>query len=371
MASAIDATKPADGSAASKSDLRTNLATAKSEIEALQTQIGNPSAYVTAGMRNRLINGAMMIDQRNALAAKSIPAGTTTGLFGPDRWYGASVAGGGVFSMQVFNTGAPAGYSNYLRMAVTTAKGALLAGDFHYVAQAIEGNQWYTMQYGSSTALYSVLTFWVRASIAGTYSVALQNAASANSSVKTYTVSAANTWEYKTISFEGSQIGTWSVGITTGVRVLFDIGSGTTFNALSTNGWTATNKINMAGSVSVIGTNAATFDVTAVQLEPGAVATLYEHRMATLELMMCQRYCAAGTFNIGGVGNLSNQESSNVNINSYLRATPTITRSSESTTNLTSPTAIPTTTGFVLQATPTATGGWLWSGSFKADAEIV
>lgn len=371
MTSAIDATKPLDSVAASKAEMRANFAAAKSEIEALQTQVGTLSPYVFSGMRNRLINGAMIFDQRNNLALKAIPAGSTGGLFGPDRWYGASSVGGGAFSMQVFSTGGPTGFPQYLRMATTTAKGALAVGDFHNVAQAVEGYHWRNMLYGTADALSAVLSFWVRASIAGTYSIALQNAAAANSIVTTYTVNTANVWEYKTLVFPGSTIGTWALTISTAIRVRFDLGSGTSFNAATAGVWSSTNRGNIVGTVSMIGTNAATLDITAVQLEPGTVVTPFDHRLATIEGLLCQRYYVFGQFNLGGVGNSANVQITTHYINPYLRDVPTITRSAESLTNFGTLSAFPTLTGTVLQGTPTVTGGWLWSGNFSAETEIV
>src|SRR6478609_1866496 len=112
MASAIDASQPADGIVASKAELRINLATAKAEITALQSQVGSLSPYLFNGMRNRIINGKMLFDVRNSGVAKSIPAGGNA--FGPDRWYGTSAVGGGVYSMQTFTTGGPTNFPNYV-----------------------------------------------------------------------------------------------------------------------------------------------------------------------------------------------------------------------------------------------------------------
>lgn len=371
MASAIDATKPADSIAASKADLRANLAAAKSEIEALQTQVGTLSPYVFYGARNRLLNSSMNIDQRNAGVAKSIPAGTTTGLFGPDRWHGVSVAAGGVFSLQQLTASPPTGFSSYLRVLVTTNKGALASADYHYLGQAVEGYNWYNMLYGTSSALPAVLTFWVRGSIAGNYSVALQNAAGANSCVVSYTINSANVWEFKTVLFSACTIGTWSTVNTTSVRLRFDLGSGTNFNAVSANVWAASGKGNIVGAVSLIGTTSATLDITGVQLEPGTAATPYENRMIATELMTCQRYFSNGQFSYGGSVTIGNTVYSFVTINNYLRGTPTIVRSTESIVNLTTPTVTPAPTGFIIQGTGTATGAFLWGANYAADSEIV
>lgn len=369
MASAIDATKPADAIAASKADLRANLAAAKTEIEALQAQVGSLSPYVFKGMRNRLINGTFVFDSRNGGTAVAVAAGTTK--FGPDRWYGASIAGGGAFTIQLLTSGTlPTGFGQFVRITVTTAKGALAAGDSHAFCQAVEGYHWRDMLYGTAGAVSAVLSFWVRASIAGTYSVALQNAAGANSYATTYTVSLANTWEYKSIVIPGPTIGTWAAGTTTCVGLRFDLGSGTTFSGATLSTWTALNKSAITGTTSLIGTNAATLDFAGVQLEPGAIATPYEYRLPASEQTMVNRYYYASQVNFLGTSTIGATEGTHISLPTLPRGVPTITRISESLTNATSPTITGTVTGFTWSSVIPATGQWIWSAGYSADAEI-
>lgn len=369
MTSAIDATKPADATAASKADLRANLAAAKSEIEALQAQVGALSPYVFKGMRNRLINGTLVFDSRNGGVAVSVAAGTTK--FGPDRWYGTSIAGGGVFSIQVLTTGTlPTGFGQFVRIAVTTAKGALVASDAHAFCQAVEGYHWRDMAYGTANAVSAVLSFWVRSSIAGTYSVSLNNSALVNSYATTYSVSIANTWEYKSIVIPGSTIGTWSITNTTAIGVRFDLGAGSTINGATPNTWTGVSKCVVAGSTSLIGTNAATLDFAGVQLEPGAVVTPYEYRMAAAEQPMINRYYASSQFSYLGTSTIGATEGGHVMLFSPPRGTPTITRTGETLTNFAAPTIAGTAAGFTWSSVIPATGQFVWSGSYQADAEI-
>jgi hypothetical protein len=362
MASAIDASKPADGVPANKADLRLALATAKNEITALQGQV--------SGMRNRIINGSFRHDQRNAGAAVSVAAGTTS-VFGSDRWYGSSAATGGVFSLQNLSTTPPPGHINYSRVLVTTGKASLAAGDFHLFSQAVEGFHWQDMLYGTPSAVTAVLTFWVRASIAGTYSVALQNTGSAVSYVTTYSIALANTWEFKTIVVPGATIGTWGTFNSTAVCVRFDLGSGTTFSGATINAWVASNKVAAAGSASPIGSTGNTWDIGGVQLEPGLTATSYEYRLFADTLAQVQRYYLRGQFNFAGSGTVGHTYQNHVTVSPALRSTPTIARTAETIANITTPAVTPTPTGFLTTGTFTATAAYAWSATYAADAEII
>jgi hypothetical protein len=370
MTSAIDATKPADAVPASKADLRANLATAKSEIEAIQAQIGTLSPYVFNGQRNRLLNGRMVLDTRNAGAAKVAAVGANT--FGADRWYGSSNVGGGTFTMQAITTGGPTGFPGYTRLLTTIPK-VLVAADAHTFSQAVEGYHWADLLYGSASAITATLSFWVRASVAGNYAVCLSNTLGANTYIASYTVSIANTWEYKTITIAGPTSGTWATLSTAGVGVRFDLGCGSTAQG-PTDIWAAAARLSYAGATSMISTNGATLDLTGVQLEPGSVATPWENRLIASEYQMTQRYFQAGAgarFD-AFVTNTAGYTTP-VFFTPYMRATPTIL------TNLTINTAFPVlnptvlngnATGFYGYLVANATAGGQFVFNWSADAEI-
>lgn len=370
MTSAIDATKPADAGLAVKADLRANLAAAKSEILALQTAVAAIPATVQNGMRNRIINGTMMLSQRYGGGLTSVPAGSVS-IWGVDRWYGTSIAGGGVFSIQQFIGGGPAKFPAFIRISTTTAKAVLVAGDAHGVAQSIEGYHWNDLQWGTASAQTASVSFWVRSSVIGTYSIAMGSSAAANSCVNTYTINAANTWEYKTIAFAAPVTGAFGTTTGTGAGLRFDLGSGSTWTAAASNTWYASNRNNYGGSVAVINTLGHTLDITGVQVEPGSSATTFDTRLIGLEWPLVLRYYQVGQFNEVQYGVIAGTFASHITLPFPMRASPSIVRTSETFTNLTTPTITNTGTGFVLTAVVVATGNYVWSAAFAADAEII
>ena len=241
------------------------------------------------GMRNRIINGDMRIDQRNNGA--SVP---NSGGFTVDRW-ADPFAGSGRYSAQRVTT-APAGFGNSLLHTITTAVSPA-AADVYQVYQLVEANNTGDLNFGTASAATVTVSFWVRSSVTGTHAVSFGNGLPSTSErryVSTYTVSVANTWEYKTLTIPGDTAGTWASNTTgVGMGIYFDLGSGSDHNTTA-GSWqtgTATNALRRtAGSVSLISTAGATFYLTGVQIEKGSVATPFEQLSTGLQLMLCQRY---------------------------------------------------------------------------------
>jgi hypothetical protein len=232
------------------------------------------------GFRNRIINGNMAIDQRNAGAA-------VTSGYPVDR-FSASFAGTGVVSC-ARSTVAPGGFTNSLSATVTTPDSSIAAGDIYRFFQNVEGLNMADLQFGSASASAITISFWVRSSVTGTYSVGIQNNGSNRSYATTYTVNVANTWEYKTLTIPGDTTGTWLTDNSVGIRLLWDLGSGSTWDQTA-NTWAATNTWKTSSQTNWISTNGATWYITGVQLEAGTNASPFERRDYGRELMMCQRY---------------------------------------------------------------------------------
>jgi hypothetical protein len=235
--------------------------------------------------RNRIINGDMRIDQRNAGASTSVSAGAT--FYGVDRFagfFGASATG---CTTQQAST-APAGFINSFKFAVGTGASSS-SGQSAWIGQRIEGLNVADLGWGTANAKTVTLSFYVYASATGTYCVFLTNSAG-GSYVATYTISSANTWEQKTITIAGDTSGTWLTTSGIGVSVRWDLGSGSSYNTATTSAWQAGDYRNTSSQVNVIGTSSATFYITGVQLEAGSVATPFEHRQYGQELALCQRY---------------------------------------------------------------------------------
>ena len=243
-----------------------------------------------AGSRNRIINGDMRIDQRNAGASVSVNSANSP--YCPDRFEARiQQATAGMTAQQ--STTVPAGFINSLLMTVTNTT-APAAGNRVHIRQIIEGFNVADLGWGSASAQTVTLSFWVRSSVTGTYGVGFINSAENRSYVGTYIVNTANTFEYKTITLPGDTSGTWITNNSNGIRLVFDLGSGTSFNATA-NAWVAQEACRTSGCVNFQQNSGATFYITGVQLEPGSTATPFERRSYGQELALCQRYFEAKT----------------------------------------------------------------------------
>ena len=247
-----------------------------------------PTASNMAG-RNRIINGDMRIDQRNAGA--SITGNSNE--FSCDRWKCvASVAS--KFTVQQSTT-APAGFTNSLLITSSSAY-TVGASESFGVRQILEGYNVSDLNWGTSNAQTVTLSFWVRSSLTGTFGGAVF--ISANNVVFTYTINSANTWEYKTVTIAGPTSTSYTASTTNGDAgsIFWSIGAGATLST-SLGTWVyGTAYRSATGATSVVGTSGATLYITGVQLEAGSVATPFEHRQYGQELALCQRYF----YQIGG-----------------------------------------------------------------------
>jgi hypothetical protein len=236
------------------------------------------------GFRNRIINGDMRIDQRNAGASVSV-----SGLpYTLDRWQ-AGAAAPGVFSVQQSTT-APVGFSNSALITVTTNDTSNASGASYRMQYKMEGIDTADLGWGTANAKSVTLSFWVRSSITGTHSVAVNNGDDSRSYVHTYTINLANTWEYKTVIIPGDTSGTWITTTNRGMTFRWPLGVGSTFQTTETESWISGNLWSTPDCVKLIATNGATFYITGVQLEKGTVATPFERRPYGTELALCQRY---------------------------------------------------------------------------------
>jgi hypothetical protein len=239
------------------------------------------------GFKNRIINGAMVIDQRNAGASGTALAYTV------DRWsFSANLSTKGTWQQNAGAVTPPASFSNYLGFTSNSAY-SVAATDYFLFRQRIEGFNFADFSWGTANAKAATVSFWVRSSLTGTFAVAFTNSDGNRSYPATYTITAANTWEQKSITIPGDTTGTW-VGATTGIGVTLDfaMGVGSTFSGTA-NAWSAGTFVSATGATSVVGTNGATFYVTGVQLEKGSTATSFDYRPYTTELQLAQRYCYA------------------------------------------------------------------------------
>ncbi len=245
---------------------------------------GPSMRYGGTAFVNRIINGDMRIDQRNAGAAVTI---NDISAYTLDRWYSDDLSGGSWTIQQ--SSVAPAGFTNSLLVTITAADSSLSATERCRLIQFVEGFNMSDLAWGTASASPATLSFWVRSSVTGTLSGSLLNSAENRSYPFTYTVNAANTWEQKTVTIPGETSGTWVTNNGIGIRVIWSLGMGSNFNGTA-GAWNSSTNFAATGAVNLIGTNGATFYITGVQLEAGSVASPFERRDYGRELIMCQRY---------------------------------------------------------------------------------
>ena len=259
-------------------------------------QLGNAYADGALSSRNKVINGAMTIDQHNAGAAVTPASGNYT----LDRWqYAASQASKFTVEQTVSGVSGPVGFTNYAGLTTASAV-SVASGDYFIFRQMLEGNNVADLGWGSADAQPVTLSFWVRSSLTGTFGGALNNSALDRSYPFTFAISASNTWEYKTVTIAGDTSGTWLTTNGIGIHLHFGLGVGSTLSGAA-GSWSGSALFSATGAVSVVGTSGATFYLTGVQLEAGDTATPFEHRSYGQELALCQRYYVRYTGSSNGL----------------------------------------------------------------------
>ena len=290
--------------------------------------IGGAGYGMGMGFRNRIINGAMVIDQRNAGASLTI-TNTAATTYTLDRQY-AYTSQASKFSVQQ-NAGSvtpPTGFSNYLGVTSLSAY-SVTSTDIFEIGHKVEGFNFADMAWGTASAATVTLSFWVRSSLTGAFGGAFRNSAGNRAYPFTYTISNANTWEQKSITVAGDTTGTW-VGATngTGLDITFGFGVGSSYSGTA-GAWGATSAVSATGATSVVGTNGATFYITGVQLEKGSTATAFDYRPYGTELQLCQRYYQVISGGINGWPSSSSATTLQIAVllPVSMRTTPTLTAS--------------------------------------------
>ena len=253
-------------------------------VDKMVTSDGISSSGVY-GFKNRILNGQMVIDQRNAGA--SITANDDT--YAVDRFKTAASQSSKLTAQQ--NAGSvtpPAGFSKYLGYTSSSAY-SIGTSDYFVCQQSIEGFNIADLAWGTASAAPVTLSFWIRSSLTGTFGGSLRNSDASRSYPFTYTISAANTWEYETITIAGDTSGTWGSTNGIGIALGFGLGVGSTLSGTA-GSWAGANYRSATGATSVVGTNGATWYVTGVMLEKGSTATSFDYRPYGTELNLCMRY---------------------------------------------------------------------------------
>ena len=300
-------------------------------VDKITDSEGSVFSPTSALFRNRIINGDMRIDQRNAGAAVTVSTS-----YPVDRFRVVNSTDGSFSAQQ--DSSAPAGFVNSVKITTTTADATLTTTQNLHFRQDIEGTNIADFAWGTANAKTITISFWVRSSLTGTFGGTLRNNGGARSYPFTYSISSADTWEQKSVTIAGDTSGTWLTTTGVGIICAFALGAGPDVSGTA-GAWVGANYISATGTTSVIGTLNATWYITGVQLEVGSVATPFERRPYGTELALCQRYYensfAAGIAvanNVGAVAfggansiNGSNVRSSGIFFKVPKRTTPTVT----------------------------------------------
>lgn len=268
------------------------------------------------GRRNLIINGAAEVYQRGA-------ATTAHNGYAVDRWQ--HKGNSSTTSTTNQDTDAPPPFKNSIKFAAGGASSG--AAEVAGIAQRLEGTTITSIGLGTSAAKPVTLSFYVKSSVTGTYAVSMRNNGTDQSFINTYTISSANTWEYKKVTFDARTTGTWLTTTGIGIRLWFDLGSGSNFDGTA-GSWTTNNHLTVSSQANVVGTSSATWFVTGIQLEVGSVATAFEHRSFAEELALCQRYYYQNedVFVYGKSREADRHRDCNVLFPTTMRAQPTVTK---------------------------------------------
>jgi len=284
-----------------------------------------------ATFRNKIINGACVIDQRNAGASVS-NSGFIVDRFAFDRGVSTATVTG-----QQSSTVPTNGFSNSIVLTVGTGA-ATTSGDYSIFRQPIEGYNVADLNWGTSSAQTITLSFWVRSSLTGTFGVAINNSAQNRYYIGSYTINSANTFEYKTITIPGDQSGTWLKTNGAGINLYWDIGVGSTYSAAAGSWGTGTSIYGLTGGVKLLANTGATWYITGVQLEAGTTASPFEYRQYGTEFVLCQRYYFQDSGGGGSIGFMYHASTGDPNVHyiypykATMRTTPTVTITVSNTT---------------------------------------
>ena len=288
----------------------------------------------STGRRNLIINGAMQVAQRGDQAS------ITNAYTGVDRWKfdrsGAAVVtgkqgGSGVSTPEN-------GFPNSVHIDVTTADSSVAAGDLGLLRQYIESQNLQSLQFGTSAAKSLTLSFWVKSPKTGTHWVEIYAYDAAKFNSASYTVSSANTWEKKTVTFVGETSTVIPNDNTHGFVIQWWLIAGSTYAGGTHPGnvWHTTNANRVPGQVNVLDSTDNNFYLTGVQLEVGDAATEFEHRSFGEELSLCKRYFFKAKFAHSAYGTTSIYPEKQMYYPVEMRANPTISITGGTATNVAS-----------------------------------
>lgn len=357
-----NASQPSDSEAAG---------TAAAEFRALKGRVNALAATLVTGAKNKIINGKMEVAQRGTSfpgLTSPIP-GSTYSYPTLDQWRFATSSAGVVTVSQSTDVPSSNEFQSSLRLEVTTADTSITATDRVLIRAPIEG-------YNARDLIGRTFTisFWVRSPKTGVHCISLLNASDDRSYVLEYTITTANTWEFKTVTVTGGLItaGGWNWTTGRGVLIQWCLASGTTYQTTA-GAWQVGNFIATSSQVNCLDAISNIFGIVGAQLEVGSSATSFEHRLYGVELLLCQRYyqvlsgVSANAYAISGTNFRVH-----VPYKATMRSTPTATTGGETLANASSVSYTSITTNALavnLAAISSAMTG-IDAGFIRLDAEL-
>ena len=297
------------------------------------------SAPSVAAGSNLIINGNMAVSQRGV--STSFAHDGTTNTYTVDRFEFTMSNNHETFDCTVAqDSDAPDGFSNCMKVTTGTEESSIASDEYVFLRQRIEGQNLQHLKYGTSAAVSTTVSFYVKSSVTGTFGITMYSADGSRNIGTTYTINSANTWEYKTLTFGGDVSGTINNDNGDALNVIWHLSSGSDFDSTDNTSWGAYSTGRWAyghAQDGVITTAGATFQITGVQLEVGSVANpVFQHESFAETLQKCQRYYqksyALGT--VAGTATLVGREilqasgstlSTTTRFTTEMRATPTVT----------------------------------------------
>lgn len=312
--------KPAFNLREKLSELTSKFGLKGTELARAET-VQDARDLISAGRKNIIINGANEVDQRGSGSA----AITTlnNGLYVTDRWIVRAESNTTGQASQ--SSVAPDDFTNSLLVEVGATAVPRIASDNRFIRQNVEGYNLRPLKWGTANAKPATISFWVRSSLTGTYSFSFFSGLVDQHYVTNYTISVADTWEYKTITVPGPTSGTFRTGNELAVYVHWDLGSGSNHQTSALNNWYSGDSRTSTTGVDFFNTANANFRLTGVQLEAGTNATDFEYRSYAEELALCYRYFyRKKTFNAKAVWFFSTSGGScQIDFPTEMRANPT------------------------------------------------
>ena len=288
------------------------------------TQVPSGMFQTTAqyyGFKNRIINGGMVISQYNGTSSVT-PSGDAYFI---DRFRsGASQTSKLTWQQNAGSVTPPAGFTNYIGVK-PNATVSLGSGDYFQMLQRIEGFNIADLGWGTANAKTVTLSFWVYSNVTGLFGGSLENGSETRSYPYSYTISAANTWQYVTITISGDTSGTWATDNSKGISINWNFGCGSTYTGTA-GAWASAQYFAPTGVTSIMGSTSNYMYFTGVQLEVGTQATSFDYRPYGTELALCQRYYqqfasgGSGSFYSIGVGNVQ-ASGTNAYVAGFLKVT--------------------------------------------------